>query len=162
MSFRERLKLGLDSPGRLPQHAPCIWRGGAATFRLKGSAVATELFGVPLRAWSRRSWWGPGWQSSLALSDNAPALNGVGLQRSLASTSEFLLAQLEEVGAPADPYLMMIGEDEASSLPSSYLRLYGVEAWSGAGRHRWFAELLESACKMPVFRTGVRPCAYRN
>lgn len=231
-----------------------IGRSGAATFRLEGSAVATELFGVQFQAWSRRSWWGPGWQSSLALSDNAPALNGVGVQRSSASTSEspwwawlgpwnfeFLLAQLEDVGAPADPYLIgmrltlrpwapleigltrtaqwggegrrrslgsffdaltgsglnpsdeagrardpanqlagfdarlrcpswlrcaaylqMIGEDEAGSLPSSYLGLYGIEAWSGAGRHRWFAELLESGCKMPVFRTGVRPCAYRN
>ncbi|MDP1790117.1 MAG: capsule assembly Wzi family protein [Methylibium sp.] len=231
-----------------------VGRSEAATFRLEGSAVATELFGVQLQAWSRRSWWGPGWQSSLALSDNAPALNGVGVQRSSASTSEspslawlgpwnfeFLLAQLEDVDVPADPYLIgmrltlrpwapleigltrtaqwggegrrrslgscfdaltgtglnpsdeagrardpanqlagvdarlrcpswlncaaylqMIGEDEAGGLPSSYLGLYGVEVWSGAGRHRWFAELLESGCKMPVLRTGTRPCAYRN
>jgi hypothetical protein len=231
-----------------------VGRGGAASWRLDGSAIATELFGVQLQAWSRRSWWGPGWQSSLALSNNAPALNGVGVQRSSASTSEspwlawlgpwnfeFLLAQLEDVGVPADPYLIgmrltlrpwapleigltstaqwggegrrrslgsffdaltgsglnpsdeagrardpanqlagfdarlrcpswlrcaaylqMIGEDEAGSLPSSYLGLYGIEAWSGTGRHRWFAELLESGCKMPVLRTGARPCAYRN
>lgn len=65
-----------------------IGRGGAATLRLEGVAVATEVFGVQLQAWSRRSWWGPGWQSSLALSDNAPALSGVGVQRSSASTSE--------------------------------------------------------------------------
>jgi hypothetical protein len=231
-----------------------VGRSEAATLRLEGSAVATELFGVQFQAWSRRSWWGPGWQSSLALSDNAPALNGVGVQRSSASTSEspwlawlgpwnfeFLLAQLEDVDVPADPYLIgmrltlrpwasleigltrtaqwggegrrrslgsffdaltgtglnpsdeagrardpanqlagvdarlrcpswlncaaylqMIGEDEAGGLPSSYLGLYGVEVWSGAGRHRWFAELLESGCKMPVLRTGTRPCAYRN
>lgn len=53
--------------------------------RLDDSAVATEAFGVQLQAWAHRAWWGPFWQSALALSNNAPALMGVGLQRASAS-----------------------------------------------------------------------------
>lgn len=56
--------------------------------RLEGSALAAEAMGVQLQAWSRRSWWGPGWQGSLALGHHAPAMNGIGLQRASAGRSD--------------------------------------------------------------------------
>ncbi len=52
-----------------------------ATPRLDDSAVAVDAFGLQVQAWAHRSWWGPGWQSALPLSNNAPALDGIGLQR---------------------------------------------------------------------------------
>lgn len=56
--------------------------------RLDDSAVATELFGGQLQAFAHRSWWGPGWQSSLLLGNNAPTLVGVGLQRAQGGRSQ--------------------------------------------------------------------------
>ncbi len=67
-----------------------------ATPRLDESAVAVDAFGWQAQAWAHRSWWGPGWQSALPLSNNAPALDGIGLQR--ASTK-----------APESPWLSWIG-----------------------------------------------------
>ena len=52
-----------------------------ATARLDDSAVALDAFGVQAQAWAHRTWWGPGWQSALPLSNNAPPLDGVGFQR---------------------------------------------------------------------------------
>ena len=88
-------------------------------FRLDDSAIVTEAFGVQLQAWSHRSWWSPGWQSALALSNNAPAFSGLGLQRASASTSEspwlawlgpwnfdVFIAQTEDVSQPAHPFLI--------------------------------------------------------
>lgn len=78
-------------------------------FRLDDSAVATAVLGVQFQAWSHRNWWSPGWQSSLPLGNNAPAFNGIGVQRASASTSvspwlgwlgpwnaEFFVAQAED------------------------------------------------------------------
>ena len=59
-----------------------------ATPRLDESAVAVDAFGVQAQAWAHRSWWGPGWQSALPLSNNAPALDGIGLQRAAVVPSE--------------------------------------------------------------------------
>ena len=59
-----------------------------AQFRLDETAIATELFGQQVQAWAHRNWWGPGWQSSLVLGNNAPPFNGVGLQRAAAARSE--------------------------------------------------------------------------
>jgi len=58
-----------------------------AQLRLNDSVVATEVFGIQLQAWSHRSWWGPGWQNSLILGNNAPSVNALGIQRREASTS---------------------------------------------------------------------------
>jgi len=52
-----------------------------ATARLDDSAVVADAFGWQAQAWAHRSWWGPGWQSALPLSNNAPALDGIGFQR---------------------------------------------------------------------------------
>ena len=59
-----------------------------STARLDDSAVAVDAFGVQAQAWAHRSWWGPGWQGALPLSNNAPALDGVGLQRAAVMPSE--------------------------------------------------------------------------
>ena len=223
----------------------------AARARLEGSAIATEALGVQLQAWSHRGWWGPGWQDSLVLGGNAPAFDGLGLQRAGAGRSaspwlawlgpwtfEFFVAQAEggsravfvgnrltarplpllEVGltrtaqwggeghphslksfgkmlfgigvnanapgeAIGDPgnqmagfdlrlrcpggrrcagYAQAIGEDSTHHVPSRFLGLYGLEAWSADGRQRWFAELVESVCGAVLEHHPLRPCAYRN
>ena len=59
-----------------------------ATPRLDESAVAVDAFGIQAQAWAHRSWWGPGWQSALPLSNNAPPLDGIGLQRAAVLPSE--------------------------------------------------------------------------
>jgi hypothetical protein len=58
------------------------------TARLDDSAVAVDAFGFQAQAWAHRSWWGPGWQSALPLSNNAPAFDGIGFQRASASQSD--------------------------------------------------------------------------
>ena len=70
----------LDPVADSGRHAP--------TARLDDSAVAIDAFGVQVQAWAHRSWWGPGWQSALPLSNNAPALDGIGFQRAAATPSE--------------------------------------------------------------------------
>lgn len=62
--------------------------GHRATPRLDESAVAVDAFGLQAQAWAHRSWWGPGWQSALPLSNNAPALDGIGFQRAVVTPSE--------------------------------------------------------------------------
>lgn len=92
---------------------------GGTQARLDDAALATEVFGIQFQAFAHRSWWGPGWQSSLALSNNAPAFKGVGFQRASASRSESpwlawlgpwsfetFIAQTEDVSRPANPYLL--------------------------------------------------------
>jgi len=222
-----------------------------AQFRLDETAVATELFGQQLQAWAHRDWWGPGWQSSLVLGNNAPPFNGVGLQRASAARSESdwlswmgpwtydaFVAQSDdrfhsylvgmrltlrplstlEIGltrtaqwggdghqqslssfvrmlgnigtnpntaaaVPQDPanemagvdmrwrcaggwpcalYGQFIGEDATRGRPSRFLGLYGAEAWSADGRHRWFGEFAETLCGGAFEHNPVRPCAYRN
>jgi hypothetical protein len=83
-----------------------------ATPRLVDSAIAVDAFGIQAQAWSHRSWWGPGWQSALPLSNNAPALDGIGFQRAQVLPSQspwlswlgpwnmdFFLARTEGEGA---------------------------------------------------------------
>jgi hypothetical protein len=55
--------------------------------RLDDSAVGIDVGGVLLQAWAHRNWWGPGWQSSLILGNNAPPAYGIGLQRASAAPS---------------------------------------------------------------------------
>ena len=59
-----------------------------ATPRLDDSALAVDALGLQAQIWAHRSWWGPGWQSALPLSNNAPALDGIGLQRAAVVPSE--------------------------------------------------------------------------
>ncbi len=71
--------LALQAGGRLDSVADSGQSHGTA--RLDDSAVAADAFGIQAQAWAHRSWWGPGWQSALPLSNNPPALDGIGLQR---------------------------------------------------------------------------------
>jgi hypothetical protein len=64
--------------------------------RLDESAAVVEAGGVQLAAWAHRSWWGPGWQSSLILGNNSPPAYGIGLQRASAS-------------APTSPWFSWMG-----------------------------------------------------
>lgn len=222
--------------------------------RLDESGLGTELLGVQLEAFARRSWWGPGWQSSLALGDNAPPMVGVSLQRAGSGvsdsrwlswmgpwTGEIFVARLSSFdgnqgvtphlagtritfkptkrlelgltrmlqwggeGRPDDFhsffkaligqnsnvegfagqdianqlagidlryrcaessrcafYTQLIGEDRYAILPKKLLALYGVEAWTADGRHRFFAEYADTECGRGALRHEVPGCAYRN
>jgi hypothetical protein len=116
--------------------------------RLDDTALVTQVLGVDLQAWAHRSWWGPGWQSALALSNNAPALRGLGLQRAsvAASGSPWLawlghwnlaafIAQTEEAGpqAPAPPYLLGA---RLTLRPTRFLEIGWTRTaqWGGRGR----------------------------
>ena len=103
---------------RVDAQAQGTARGGG-TWRFEESAVALEAGGVQLQGWSHRSWWGPGWQSSLVLGNNAPALIGLGLQRASASRSdsrwlawlgpwnfEFFIARGDGAGQSESPFLV--------------------------------------------------------
>ena len=142
----------LDSPyltlqlgGRIESRANADRSG--SQFRLDDSAVVTEALGIQLQAWAHRSWWGPGWQSALALSNNAPPFTGIGLQRASASTSEspwlawlgpwnfdLFVAQAEGVSQPANPFF--IG-NRLTLRPFSNLEIGFTRTvqWGGRGRH---------------------------
>jgi hypothetical protein len=114
--------------------------------RLEDSAAVAEWGGVNLQAWSRRSWWGPGWQNSLILSNNAPALNGVGLQRAAGGRSaspwlswlgpwnaEFFIARTDGHAAPAHP--LLIGNRlTLQPWQGVELGLTRTAQWGGSGR----------------------------
>jgi hypothetical protein len=60
-------------------------------------------------------------------------------------------------------YTQWIGEDEAGGLPSKFLGLAGLEAWSdfGFGSMRWRAEYADTACTFTRQEPDLN-CAYRN
>jgi hypothetical protein len=121
-------------------------QSAVANVRAEGSALATEALGVQLQAWSNKKWWGAGWESSLILGNNAPALTGLGLQRASASTSdtrwlswlgpwnyEFFMAQLDGVKVPAHPTLIGM---RLTLRPFDHLEI-GISRtaqWGGQGR----------------------------
>lgn len=77
--------VALQAGGRLD---PVADTGASrATARLDDSAVVVDAFGIQAQAWAHRSWWGPGWQSALPLSNNSPPLDGVGFQRASGAPS---------------------------------------------------------------------------
>jgi membrane-associated phospholipid phosphatase len=119
---------------------------GGSKFRLDDSAVAIEVAGIQVQAWAHRSWWGPGWQSSLLLGNNAPAFSGFGFQRASASQSEspwlswlgpwnfeVFVAQTEDATQPANPYI--VGQ-RLTLRPFSNLEigLTRTAQWGGRGR----------------------------
>ena len=120
----------------------------SAQLRLDDTAAVAEWGGVNFQAWSRRSWWGPGWQNSLILGNNAPALNGFGLQRAAGGVSssawlswlgpwnaEFFVAQIEGHARPANP--LLIG-NRLTLRPwqGVELGLTRTAQWGGSGRPR--------------------------
>lgn len=138
-------QFALQVAGRVQQAASTDRTG--TQFRLDDSALVTEAFGVQLQFGSQRRWWSPGWQTALALSNNAPAFNGIGLQRASASTSaspwlawlgpwnfDVFIAQADDVAQPANPFF--IG-NRFTLKPFANLEL-GVTRtaqWGGRGRH---------------------------
>lgn len=117
-----------------------------AQFRLDDTALVTEALGVQLQAFAHKSWWSPGWQSALALGNNAPALTGIGLQRASALPSEnrwlhwlgpwnfdVFAAQDEGITEPANPFV--IGA-RFTFRPFSSLEigLTRTAQWGGRGR----------------------------
>jgi Capsule assembly protein Wzi len=149
---------------QLQAGARAQWRAGEDGARLgvraNGSAASLAAGPVVIQAWSRNTWWGPGWQSSLILGNNAPTLTGLGVQRASAERSsspwlswlgpwnfEFFMAQLEDVGQPAHPYLM---GNRVTFKPLSGLEigLTRTAQWGGRGRDqslRSFLDLLSGA-----------------
>ncbi|WP_280154672.1 capsule assembly Wzi family protein [Piscinibacter sp. XHJ-5] len=124
-------------------------RGAARATKLRpdDSALAAELHGLQLQAWAHRTWWGPGWQSSLVLGHNAPPFVGVGVQRASASTSgsawlswlgpwsfEFFIARMEDTGGAS-----LVGT-RFTARPRPWLELGLTRAaqWGGYGRPRSF------------------------
>jgi hypothetical protein len=116
---------------------------GRNQLRLDDAALATEALGLQLQAASHRSWWGPGWQSSLLLGNNAPALSSIGVQRASASRSEspwaawmgpwnveFFVAQAED---PLRSYL--VGQRlTLRPWPALEIGLSRTAQWGGRGR----------------------------
>ncbi len=93
------------------------------TARLDDSAVAVDAFGIQAQAWAHRSWWGPGWQSALPLSNNAPAFDGIGFQRASASRSES--PWLSWMGPWNLDFFVARTEGELTTLPGSDSLLSG-------------------------------------
>jgi hypothetical protein len=122
--------------------------------RLEDSALVTEAFGIELQAFSRRNWWGPGWQSSLTLSNNAPAFNGFGLQRASGSRSEspwlswlgpwnydMFIGRTEDGPGFSKPYFF---GQRLTFKPFSLLEigLTRTAQWGGQGREQTFRSFL--------------------
>ena len=136
-------------------------RPGASGVKLRpeGTALATEVLGVQLQAWSHRSWWGPGWQDSLVLGGNAPAFDGIGLQRAGAGRSasrwlswlgpwtfEFFVAQAE-----GGSHAIFVGNRvTARPLPLLEIGLTRTAQWGGTAH----PETLTSFTRM-LFGIGV-------
>jgi hypothetical protein len=106
------------------------------TARLDDSAVAVDAFGFQLQAWAHRSWWGPGWQSALPLSNNAPAFDGIGLQRASEARSaspwlswmgpwnlDFFLARTEGVRTRELGSASLVSGGRLSFKPFSHVEL---------------------------------------
>lgn len=141
LRFTSRADDGLSSQSRL---------------QLDGTAVALQWDDWQVQAWQRRSWWGPGWQNTLALSNNAPALVGAGIQRATTRPSEWpvlnrlgpwnyelFLARTDGVDARGDPYL--IGHRLTfQPLPALAVGLTQMVQWGGLGRPSGLHSLLRA------------------
>jgi hypothetical protein len=115
--------------------------------RLHDSAVATEIFGGQLQAFAHRSWWGPGWQSSLLLGNNAPSLTGAGLQRARGGRSQS--PWLSWMGPWTYDFFVAGNEDSLDSYlvgtritlrpwPQLEIALSRTAQWGGRGRPQSF------------------------
>ena len=94
-----------------------------STARLDDSAIAVDAFGIQAQAWAHRSWWGPGWQSALPLSNNSPPLDGIGFQRAAVLPSES--PWLSWLGPWNMDFFLARTEGEPPSVPGSNPLLFG-------------------------------------
>jgi membrane-associated phospholipid phosphatase len=113
--------------------------------RLDDSAAVAGAAEVQVEAWAHRPWWGPGWQTALAMSNNTPALDGIGLQRSSAAASspwwlkwlgpwsaEAFLARADGPQTPANPFIVGT-RFEFRPFPALQLGLERTAQWGGQG-----------------------------
>ncbi|ABC29196.1 conserved hypothetical protein [Hahella chejuensis KCTC 2396] len=125
------------------------------TFRADGSYFAGLLGNWVLGVGAIDRWWGPGWQSSLVLSDNARPVPGVFIRRN-ADTSfesrwlswlgpwslEMFGGQLE--GDRAIPEARLLGARFSfRPLQNLELGLYRVAQWGGEGRPQSMSSLMD-------------------
>jgi len=94
-----------------------------ATPRLDDSAVVVDAFGVQAQAWAHRSWWGPGWQTALPLSNNSPPLAGIGFQRTEVVPSQS--PWLSWLGPWTTDFFVARTEGEPSDVPGSNALITG-------------------------------------
>jgi len=148
--------LALQVGGRLD---PVADNGRAhATARLDDSAVAVDAFGVQAQAWAHRSWWGPGWQTALPLSNNSPPLDGIGFQRASVLPSEspwlswlgpwntdFFVARTEGTApSPGGDALLTGWRLTAHPLPLLEIGLTRMAQFGGAGHPETIGSFLRA------------------
>ena len=118
--------------------------------RFDDTALVAGGDSVQVEAWAHRPWWGPGWQTALAMGNNTPALDGVGIQRSSASTStlpwlrwlgpwsaEGFIARTDGMNDPPHPFIVG-GRVELRPFPWLQLGLERTAQWGGQGRDQTF------------------------
>lgn len=84
-------KLGIkieESPNSLQTEFDGWRKEGRVQAKFDETALVTEILGFNVQAFAHNNWWGPGWQSSLINSNNVPAWQGFGIQRSEVKPSE--------------------------------------------------------------------------
>ena len=77
-----------QNPNSLQTNFSGFGKEGHVTTKLDDTYLGIEGLGLNWQAFSHQNWWGPGWQSSLINSNNAPPWMGVGVQRSEVKPSE--------------------------------------------------------------------------
>ncbi len=88
ISYAHRLGVKLEQSSNSLSRGTSTWgTDGQHQARLDGSAAVIGLGEWNVQAFSQKFWWGPGWQNSLILSHNAPAWNGMGVQRNSVAAS---------------------------------------------------------------------------
>ncbi len=87
-AYAYRLGVKLEQSSNSLSRGTSTWgTDGQHQARLDGSAAVIGLGEWNVQAFSQKFWWGPGWQNSLILSHNAPAWNGMGVQRNSVAAS---------------------------------------------------------------------------
>jgi Capsule assembly protein Wzi len=122
----------------------------ASSARLDDSALVFEGAGINLQAFAHLYWWGPSWQDSLILGNNAPAWMGVGVQRSEAMRSlspwlswlgpwnaEFFVAKAQDpTVATNQPQGFLFMGARATIKPHPLVELGLTRTWQTAGKGR--------------------------
>jgi membrane-associated phospholipid phosphatase len=122
--------------------------------RFDDTALVAGAQSVQVEAWAHRPWWGPGWQTALAMGDNTPPLDGVGIQRSGGGTStlpwlrwlgpwsaEAFVARTDGMLHPPHPFIVG-GRVEFRPFPALQIGLERTAQWGGQGRNQTFLSFM--------------------